>query len=157
MDCTCNIFQSNVPQINEHVYNHILTFYVAKCCSYVIKQYVGEILDTCNKIFGLVCIDEGYKDYDWKSRRECSIIRCMYPLSFDDFCISHYELWLDTNVMYIHKHKCIICVNEFNSLQCLGHMLLRRMSCDECEKYALRVIMNFITLRPTIVSTHSIF
>jgi hypothetical protein len=105
--CNCAIynwssleFTFNELTINKHFYEHIMSYFIAKDCTHIVKEYVGPSpeykLFTGNYFttFGLVFIDESLKvrHSDYYSF-ECSVMRCHLPHYEKGYCQYHYDIW----------------------------------------------------------------
>jgi hypothetical protein len=126
-NCDCNIIEmvsmfpknkSNLSEIINHVYNHLMTNFIPTVCSMIVSEYIGEIpcyrsRYVCSSgdimthkyysTLGIVCINDGYKSHHEYEHSKfyniCTVIRCQSPILIRSklslLCNNHLTQWID--------------------------------------------------------------
>jgi hypothetical protein len=98
--------------IREHIYEHVIEYFIQKTGSVIVEEYVGVMCN--NGKLGLACVDEGYKKGNELmlsyNSSQCRIIDCQLPWHMNVLCVYHYEQHEDYPITYFHNHECNECV-----------------------------------------------
>lgn len=154
--CQCNINafitvnrKDNNDDINKHMYEHVMAFYIPSVCCDIVKSYVGnnpynkmpvyKQLDTYSvgiimkqySTLGYVDFSEGFKENEQIRHGICTIKECDSHTNWNDiYCDNHYDYWMNMIITHYHSHYCDICKNRI----CFGHEQPRCESyCYDCE------------------------